>query len=259
MMDGEIQMEQIQTNLGNTAIEVLYDARKKKAPVVIWCPGPGINNQWKCVQAIGIRLVEEGLMVLMVQPSFEKEEPIQSTITTYLNDYLIALEWLVSEEFELNDYGDTGDITIVGIDRGAAAGMIFTLEDPRIRQMIALSPLIDPISVISASNEKELILRSAAGNQMRSTKLYEEDFRQNLVRLNLQSNIAKLDKTLYIFYGEKEDPKHVDDIRKVYEFVGHAIMIQIENVGHELGIQAESEDLPEAWMSLSEDIGEICQ
>lgn len=246
-------------NPGNTGIQIVYHPKTRNAPILIFCPGPGIRIAWKSMQKIAGLLAENNLFVVLMQPSFENDEPLQSTMTTYLNDYLIVLEWLLSEDFELKEIADTGDITLSGMDRGATAGILFCLEDPRVRQVIALSPLIDILSCIQGRENDQLHIISATGVEMKSTTLLEEDYHHHLVRLNLQSNLAKLDKPLFLFYGEKDDPGLIDDIHTAYDFVGHAVMMNVSGAGHALGLEKDTDQFPAIWEILAEELAEICR
>lgn len=236
--------------MGNCVLNVSCKQNSRSLPVVLFVGGPGMALD----QRVAETLAQNDTFAVVLQPGLETDRPIRSTITTYLNDIQVAIEWLCAADFELSKEADVADITIAGMDRGGMAAIIQGIEDQRVRQVVALSPLIDPMHHVQPHGEN-LLVRAATGEQIQSTFMIEEDFKQNLTRLSLQSNLAKYDKPLYIFHGSEEDEQDMNDLETVYSFVGHAVMIPVENAGHSLNWS--NDELSETWVDLLEEIAEI--
>ncbi len=244
----------------------------KNQPVAIFAHGFMGFKDWGAFNIMAHYFASNGLALLkfnfsgngtsIEQPNVfsEPEKFGKNTYSQELIDLGEVIDWI---ETNAKTYHlDAKEIYLIGHSRGGTMAIIKAMEESRIKKVVAWCPFYDikarfrqeSIAVWN-NNETWYVENKRTGDKLPLYKTFYQDFLINQHRFNLDEVSAHFEKPLLLLHAKDDEAVSIEDSRKFYNNISHAIKIEFDGGGHTFGINHPWEQhkiVPEVFNQLLE-------
>jgi pimeloyl-ACP methyl ester carboxylesterase len=258
-------------------LDITRDEKVKDAPVVIFCHGFKGFKDWGCWNLVANEFANAGYCFVKINFSHngvkandlsditDSEAFGNNTFSKEMDDLGLVLDWLEEKEDLQVDFNN---LNLIGHSRGGPIALLKTIEDSRVKKVITWAGVFEMKKYTELAPEKEwkekgfVAVKNGRTNQEYPIQYgFYEDYQKNKKRLDLQGNIAKLDKPYLILHGTDDNVVPIEHAKNARDFVTHSIYIEIENGDHTFGAAHpwDGQDLPEALGMVTEESMEFIE
>lgn len=232
--------------------DVTLVQRKQPQPLILFCHGFKGFKDYGAWNQMAEFIALQGFICLKMNFSHNGVSPndltdlsdeksfSKNTISLELKDIDLVLSWIEDKNSDLKDYFN-GKVFAIGHSRGATTLLIKTLNDSRINALAMWAPAADFSRFVEDPDHQwsklgyRYILNQRTGQKWKLNYGFVEDYLEHESELDPKRNIAKFDKPLFIVHGTEDETTSIEDSRTMFNFVQHAVMIELEGAGHTFG------------------------
>jgi pimeloyl-ACP methyl ester carboxylesterase len=255
----EITRKELQLQLSDgqiLSLDIHYNSKQKSATPILFCHGFKGFKDWGCNNLIANEFAKtnyffikfnfsrNGVILDNLSDITDAEAFGQNNFSRELEDLKLLLDSLENGSDAFDDFTEFYDFTklvLIGHSRGGSMALISAIEDSRIKKVLCWAPVIDLSKYAEMKDpldwqqEPVMIKNGRTGEEYPIYYQFYEDYLANSARLNLQSNLAQLDKPLLIIHGGSDEAVPISHSQELYDLVPQSLLIQVDDSGHTFG------------------------
>lgn len=235
-------------------VDVFYTEQNKPQPIVIFSHGFKGFKDWGTFDLIAQKFAEEGFVFIKFNFSHNGATPqnpeethdleafAENNFSKELDDLETVIDFAGTTHLIPEDQIDRSKVYLLGHSRGGSTSILKAAEDQRVQKLVTWAAVNDFEARWSEEELQEwkeqgviYIHNGRTGEQMPMHYQIVEDFYNNKSRLDLPSQVKKLDIPFMVIHGTEDESVPQEQALEMKKWNPNISLELIPGAGHTFG------------------------